>query len=205
MMPAWPDAHWERMYAPYDAQTYQAALAHIRPGDVVLDIGAGDLRFARQASVIAKKVIAIEINPALLDRAMQLGPLPTNLITIWADARAWDFPPDVTTGVLLMRHCLHFRQYAEKLRAIGAQRLVTNARWRMGVEVVELRPETRQSYANLEMGDYACWCGSVGFKPGPVEMLTPALLETTYEVVDCPHCLTPINKPNERVNQVSQN
>ncbi|GAB4487154.1 MAG: hypothetical protein Fur0016_18390 [Anaerolineales bacterium] len=189
-MPVWSAAYWEHMHAPYDSQTYQAALIHIHPNDVVLDIGAGDLRFARQVAAIATKVIAIEINPTLLDRAMHAGPMPANLITICADAQTWDFPPGITTGVLLMRHCLHFRQYAEKLRTSGAQRLITNARWRMGVDVVELRPEARLPYASLEMGAYACWCGAVGFKPGPVEILTPALLETTYEVVDCPHCLS---------------
>ncbi len=66
------------------------------------------------------------------------GPLPANLIPICADARVLDFPSGITAGVLLMRHCTNFRLYAEKLQKAGAARLITNARWRMDVESMNL-------------------------------------------------------------------
>ncbi len=46
------EAAWEAMWAPYDEATYGAALAQIAADDVVLDIGAGDLRLARRAARI---------------------------------------------------------------------------------------------------------------------------------------------------------
>src|SRR3990172_2227545 len=63
---AWSDAEWEAAWAPYDETTYRAALELIRPDDVVLDIGAGDLRFARRAAARARTVIAVEQRAELL-------------------------------------------------------------------------------------------------------------------------------------------
>jgi SAM-dependent methyltransferase len=187
------EAAWEAMWAPYDEATYRAALDQIAADDVVLDIGAGDLRFARRAARVCRRVYAIEIRQELLE-------LPTrdeddipveNLIMLHGDARRLPFPRDVKTGILLMRHCTHFRLYADKLKAAGADRLITNARWRMGVEVMALQAE-RIPYRQLKMGWYACWCGATGFKPGPVEQLTMAVIEEVQEVVDCPKCQTVI-------------
>jgi 16S rRNA A1518/A1519 N6-dimethyltransferase RsmA/KsgA/DIM1 with predicted DNA glycosylase/AP lyase activity len=110
-------------------------LARIKSTDVVLDIG-GDLRLSRQMAAIARKVYAVEINAQVLEHAHD--PLPLTLLPICADARALDFPKDVTTGVLMMRHCTCFRLYAEKLKQAGSTRLVTNARWRMDVEEIDL-------------------------------------------------------------------
>ena len=90
---------WESLWAVYDEATYSAALAFIRPDDVVLDIGAGDLRFARRAAVRARRVIAIERRAELL-----AAPCPSNLTVLCGDARALPFPFGVTVGVLLMRH-----------------------------------------------------------------------------------------------------
>lgn len=178
------DAAWEAMYAPHDQATYQAVLDQLWEGDVILDIGAGDLRLSRQMARIARKVYAVEINARVLDQA---APPPANLISIHGDARELDFPSDITTGVLLMRHCTCFRLYAENLRQAGATRLITNARWRMGVEAVDLQVESK-SFAQVGMGWYACWCGSVGFKEGPVEHWTLGLNRVTNEVSDCPQC-----------------
>ena len=108
------DDDWEYRWAPYDAPTYRAVLNHILPNDVILEIGAGDLRLAREMALIAQKVYAVEINALVLDQGLRSGhPLPGNIIPIRADAQTLDFPPDVTAGVLLMRHSTHFQLYAE--------------------------------------------------------------------------------------------
>jgi SAM-dependent methyltransferase len=178
------DAAWEAMYAPYDQPTYQAVLDQLRPSDVILDIGAGDLRLARKMARTARAVYALEINRQVL---LQADPLPDNVIPIQADARAFEFPTDVTVGVLLMRHCTHFRLYLEKLRMAGARRLITNARWHMSVETIELETEP-VPFNNISMGWYACRCGGVGFKIGPVEQWASEMDRITQEVIDCPGC-----------------
>lgn len=188
MQPILPANAWETMHAPYDQPTYQAVLDLLEPADVVLDIGAGDLRLARQMAGIVRKVYAVEVNARVLDQASASSdPLPVSLIPILADARSFDFPQDVTVGVLLMRHCTHFRLYFDKLRTAGARRLVTNARWRMGVEAVDLRAE-RILFGAVEMGWYACQCGATGFKAGPAERWSAEMDRVVHEVADCPQC-----------------
>jgi len=182
-----PGADWEGIWAPYDAATYQWALEQISSQDVVVDIGAGDLRLARKMAAVARQVIAIEISLKVIQRAILSQPLSTNLTVICADARSVALPGCVTIGVLLMRHCTHFRLYAEKLRRAGCSRLITNARWRMGVEAVDLHA-ARMEYKDAPMGWYACWCGAVGFKEGPAETWTAALDAVTHEVSACPQC-----------------
>jgi hypothetical protein len=131
---------WELRWAPYDTGTYQAIVEQLLPDDVVLDIGTGDLRLARKMAGIAHKVYGMEINPKVLAQGLRHDdPLPDNLIAINADALLDDFPPDVTIGVLLMRHCTHFNVYANKLRSLGCRKLFTNARWRMAVETIDLQ------------------------------------------------------------------
>lgn len=179
---------WEAMFAPYDQPTYQAVLDLLLPGDVVLEIGAGDLRLARQMAGLVRKVYAVEVNARVLDQASASSdPLPGSLIPILADARSLDFPKDVTVGVLLMRHCAHFRLYFDKLREAGAHKLITNARWRMGVEAVDLLAG-RVPFEGVEMGWYACLCGTVGFKAGAAERWTAAMDATIHEVSLCPQC-----------------
>jgi len=178
------------MYAPYDDGTYRAVLEFLRPEDVALDIGAGDLRFSRQMAQTVRKVYAIEINDSVLHRGLDTSnPLPDTLIPVHADARTFDFPADVTVGVLLMRHCTHFRLYLEKLCRIGAQRLVTNARWRMSMEEVNIQAE-RIAFEEIAMGWYACWCGATGFKAGPAdaERWSMDMDHLIHEVMDCPQC-----------------
>ena len=180
---------WELKWAPYDLPTYQAVLEQLLPDDVVLDIGAGDLRLARQMADTARKVYAMEMHARVLDQGLRYGdPLPGNLIPIRADALVENFPPDVTMGVLLMRHCTHFNVYANKLRSLGCQKLITNARWRMAVETVALQT-LRIKFEQVKIGWYACWCGAVGFKNGPAELLTPETNAIIHEVIDCPNCL----------------
>ena len=180
---------WEAMYAPYDQGTYQAVLDRLRPGDVILDIGAGDLRLARQMARIAWKVYAVEINSQVLHQARTLSePLPANMIPICADARVLDFPSDITTGVLLMRHCTCFRLYADRLQKAGARRLITNSRWHMDVEMVDLLVQ-RKPYPDAGMGWYACICGGTGLKEGPAEHWTFEMDSFVNEVSDCPQCM----------------
>jgi SAM-dependent methyltransferase len=181
------DMGWEGMWAPYDEGTYRAALEYIYPGDVVLDIGAGDLRFARRAAKIAQRVYAMELRATLLRQAAAEGLLPENLVILQGDAREIPFPAGITCGVLLMRHCIHFKLYASKLKHLGAERLVTNARWGFGIEAVVLQ-SARSPYEEVELGWYACWCGAVGFKSGDIEKLTPEVEASVFEVVDCPEC-----------------
>jgi hypothetical protein len=193
---------WERWWAPYDEPTYQAVLDHIQPDDVVLEIGAGDLRLAYRLARQARLVYAIEINSALasidpryqpVDNFQEIGQSNgqaqvNNLRLVWADAYQQPFPSGITVGVLLMRHCRHFPLLADKLVVAGARRLITNARWGLGVELIDLLAP-RASYASVHFGWYACWCGAWGFVSGPPEELTPELEAKIHEVVDCPACL----------------
>jgi SAM-dependent methyltransferase len=178
---------WEAMWAPYGEPAYRAVLAHIQPSDSVLEIGAGDLRLARRIAAVAARVYAIERNSHILAQAVQ--PLPDNLVVMTGDARCLEFPCGVTCGVLLMRHCLHFHLYVQKLKDCGATRLISNARWRYEPELIDLQ-QPRQPYGQLELGWYACWCGATGFKEGPPEKINPDLLTTVYEVQGCPQCAT---------------
>jgi hypothetical protein len=100
-----------------------------------------------------------------------------------------DFPSDITTGVLLMRHCTCFRLYAEKLQKAGATRLITNARWHMDVETVNLLAQ-RKPFTGAVMGWYACICGGTGFKEGPAEHWSPEMDQITNEVSSCPQCMS---------------
>lgn len=193
------DATWEAMHAPYDQATYQAVLDHLVSDDVILEIGAGDLRLARQMAQISRKVYALEINARLLRSP---DPLPANLFALCADARTADFPKDITIGILMMRHCTCFGLYAEKLRTAGASRLVTNARWRMDVEVVNLLVR-RKSFAEAAMGWYACRCGAVGFKEGLAEQWSLELDRITSEVSSCPQCMELSSRRAEGMRSIS--
>ncbi len=175
---------WEARWARYDEATYQTALSYVRPNDVVLDIGAGDLHLARQMAAIARRVIAIELQPDLPTR--QKAPLPNNLTLLRADARQIPWPEGITLGVLLMRHCTHISQYVARLRAKGCHRLITNARWGLDVELMNLGP--RLPWQAADLGWYACTCGQTGFVPGPPEQLTAARMERIIEVETCPAC-----------------
>lgn len=176
---------WEAAWSPYDEDTYRFVLDHVGPGDVVLDIGAGDLRLARRLAAVARRVIAIEINPAVL--ALASPERPSNLSVLCADARYVPFPLGISVGVLLVRHCEHFRLYVDKLRAVSCRRLITNARRGMGVEVVDLGPAP--SFAEARAGWYACECGAVGIVPEsrPDDFATPDDL-IPQEVECCPNC-----------------
>jgi hypothetical protein len=116
-------------------------------------------------------------------------PPPANLIPICADARILEFPSDITAGVLLMRHCTCFRLYAEKLHTAGATRLITNARWHMDVETLNLLMH-RKPFTDVGMGWYACICGGTGFKEGPPEHWSPEMDQIKNEISSCPQCMS---------------
>jgi hypothetical protein len=216
---------WEARWAPYDEATYAAVLAAVEPDDVVLEIGAGDLRLAQRIVARARQVIAWEIQPELLAAAVHgttasrtgddsLSRIrdpavrtddphritdPTGvglashfmagerLIVVCTDARTAPVPPGVTVAVLLMRHCTHYALYVEKLRATGCQRLVTNARWGMGVEVIDLAPAA--PFDSIGAGWYACRrCGAVGWAGEDAAAVNAAALETVMDVEGCPAC-----------------
>ena len=179
-----PIAGWEACWAAYDEPTYRAALSFVEPSDTVLDIGAGTLRFARRAAQIAQQVYAIELQARLLGNQ---SPLPENLAVICADARTIPWPKNVTLGVLLMRHCTNFGLYATQFRALGCERLVTNARWRLGVELVHLTQ--RRRWRTVSAGWYACICGATGFVEIEPNLLTEYQIEQIAEVDGCPECM----------------
>jgi len=177
-------ADWEGWFSPYDAQIYEAVLSHIDPEDTVLDLGAGDLRLALRMAGQAQKVYAVEVNPLLLSRALEIIglDLPRNLHVICANALDVPAPPDVTAAVLLMRHCQHFRTYVDRLRAAGCQRLLTNARWRTGVELIDLTAHG-MPFEDVHEGWYACRCGATGYVGTGSQSNAPAA-----EVRSCPAC-----------------
>lgn len=154
---------WEGWWSPYDEAFYAAVLDTVTPDDVVLEIGAGELRLARRLAEKVARVYAVEVNPRLVAPALAaVGyDLPRNLHVVCANALDFPFPPDITVAVLLMRHCRHFAVYTRRLRAVGCRRLVTNARWGLDVEVVDLAAAV--PWTDFRGGWYACLCGRVGF------------------------------------------
>jgi hypothetical protein len=52
-------AVWEAMWSPYDESTYRQVLSHVGPEDVVVDIGAGDLRLDRRLARISARVFCV--------------------------------------------------------------------------------------------------------------------------------------------------
>ena len=181
---------WEAAYAPYDEATYQFVMERITPQDVVLDIGAGDLRLAQRMARVARRVYAIERQTAVLPPPDRLS-APDRLRVINQDALDWSFPPEITVAVLLMRHCTreHFGAYMTRLiETTACTRLLTNARWKMGVEEVLIRSAHSGAYDPDRVGWYACRCGAIGFTPGDPQIIDQALLAVVNEVTACPDC-----------------
>ncbi len=179
---------WEAWFAPYDDEVYRFVLERLHPTDVVLDIGAGDFRLAEAAAKLVKRVYAIEVFPGLVaDFLSSKGmAMPQNLHVICANALDFPFPADVTVGILLMRHCQHFSAYFQKLKVVGAQSLFTNARWKMGIEEIDLKLK-RVNFDNAPSGWYACECGAIGFKGVSAEDIS--VTEKVHEVKNCPQCI----------------
>ena len=180
---------WEKIWFPYDESLYMEVLNSIFYEDVVVDIGAGDLRLSKRIAEKCNYVYALEINSEVIRNGINKNKshVPENLQVLNVDARYYPFPNGITTGVLLMRHCKHVKDYINKLKDVGAGRLITNARWRFWVETIYLN-NPRIEYNDLIIGSFACLCGSVGFKPGDINLLFPGIENVVNEVVNCPGC-----------------
>ncbi|MGQ9547784.1 MAG: rRNA adenine N-6-methyltransferase family protein [Roseiflexus sp.] len=183
---------WESMWAPYDDETYQYVLAQVSADDVVVDIGAGDLRPARQLAPMVRRVYAVERDRELVSRVLPSLKLCHNLVVVNADALFWQLPEDITLAVLLMRHCTrdHFATCARRLKQAGCRRLVTNARWKMGVEVIDLAHNRRCDPDRA--GWYACHCGAVGFTAPDFASITEHAVNDIADVVLCPECMSQV-------------
>jgi len=90
------------MYVP-QKENYKDALSKLKKDDVLIDMGAGDLRFALMASERCKKVYAVEMCPKTVGDALNIigYALPRNLIVICADWRYVQVPSDVTIVINL--------------------------------------------------------------------------------------------------------
>lgn len=175
---------WEGWFSPYDDETYSLVLQNVEKSDIVLDFGAGDLRLALRMAEKVRRVYAVEVNPVVLGAALgEIGfDLPRNLHVICANALDIAIPTGTTVAVLLMRHCQHFGEYFDRLRAAGCRRLITNVRWKSGVEVIDLAGP-RAPCEQLREGWYVCQCGTVGYVgQGERSQTIPV------EVSDCPAC-----------------
>jgi hypothetical protein len=175
---------WEGWFSPYDDQTYDDVLSHFASDDVVIDIGAGDLRLALCMAERTQRVYAVEVNPLVVSAALEIIglDLPRNLHVICSNALDLRIPRDVTVAVLLMRHCQHFATYFDRLQTAGCQRLLTNARWKSGIELIDLTTPGL-AFQDLHEGWYACRCGATGYvgtgtRPDGVPV----------EVTGCPAC-----------------
>jgi SAM-dependent methyltransferase len=92
---------WEGWFSPYDEETYSTVLSHVAPDDVVLEIGAGDLRLALRMAERARKVYAVEVNPLVVGSALEIIGLhlPRNLYVVCANALDFPVPPQVTSAI----------------------------------------------------------------------------------------------------------
>lgn len=99
---------WEGWFLP-ESYLYPKVLANIEPNDVILDIGAGNFALSLLMAKKARKVYAIEVNPLVVKRALEIIglDLPRNLILICGNALEFPIPKDVNTLVILMRHFQH--------------------------------------------------------------------------------------------------
>ncbi|MCC6905313.1 MAG: rRNA adenine methyltransferase [Anaerolineae bacterium] len=178
---------WARLWAPYDASTYQEALGYVNPGDRVLDIGAGDLRFAYLVAQKGCTVYAIEQQIGLLCNSRHTA-YASRIHVMVGDARYMAFP-EVDVAILLMRHCADFARYVTRLRQAGCGQLVTNARWRMGVECMPLA--TAIPFKPERSGWQACvQCGRVHFHPCEDPARAPENIDSAFVNVEgCPDCM----------------
>lgn len=113
---------WEIFYVP-EEMFYDACLEKLSRDDVVFDVGAGDMRFDLIMSEKVRKVYAVEINPKITARALNIirYGMPTNMIAICGNAFEMELPRDVTVVTCLMIHRQHeFPEQWKRCRIIYA-------------------------------------------------------------------------------------
>lgn len=176
---------WEGWWSAYDEATYQSVLGCIHADDAVLEIGAGDLRLSLRLAERARCVVVVEVNPIVLGKALaRIGyDLPRSLHVVCANALDYPCPAGMSVAVLLMRHCRHFATYAARLEVGGCRRLITNARWGMGVEEIDFGAAC--DWDAFEGGWYACLCGRVGFEG---KVASADGMAEAVTVRSCPAC-----------------
>ncbi|MCJ7816512.1 MAG: hypothetical protein MUP55_01520 [Candidatus Aenigmarchaeota archaeon] len=93
----------QAMWVP-QTQNYGEMLRRLRPGDVVCDMGAGDLRFALLASQKCRKVYAVEFNPTIIADALRIigYDIPRNMVVICGDWKDVVVPSDITVVTCLV-------------------------------------------------------------------------------------------------------
>ena len=90
------------MYIPHDNQ-YSVILNLVNKKDTVIDMGSGDFRFPIMLSKKVKKVYALELNPELVSKSLDIIKynLPSNLVIICTDWFNFPIPNDVNTIICL--------------------------------------------------------------------------------------------------------
>jgi hypothetical protein len=69
----------------------------------------------------------------------------------------------------------------------GCRRLITNARWRTGVECIDLGPGA--AFETVGTGWYTCRrCGAVGFAGDDPALVDETAAERVIDVEGCPAC-----------------
>lgn len=113
---------WEIFYVPEDMY-YDPCLDMLSRDDVVFDVGAGDMRFDLIMAEKVRKVYAVEINPTITARALNIirYGLPSNLIAVCGNAFEMELPRDATVVTCLMIHRQHeFPESWKRCRIIYA-------------------------------------------------------------------------------------
>lgn len=108
------------MYMPHDYQ-YLEVLKLVDKNDIVIDMGTGDFRLAILLSKRAKKVYALELNPELVSKALNIIKynLPSNLIVICADWVKFPIPNDVNLIICLCNSPIMPESWHNYKRIVG--------------------------------------------------------------------------------------
>lgn len=95
----------ELFFVPED-WLYDEVLEQLNKDDVVMDMGAGDLRLSLLMAEKVKKVYAIEINHQVVSYALDVisYDIPPNLDIIVGSMFDYEIPSDVTTIVVLVKN-----------------------------------------------------------------------------------------------------
>jgi len=103
-----------------DIECYSFVLENLDKNDIVFDLGSGDLRLSILMAERVKKVYAVEVNPILVGRALQVigYDMPRNLIVTCGNLFDLEMPKDATVVVILMRHCTRQEEIFKKFKKV---------------------------------------------------------------------------------------